>query len=363
LHHRQEPINIDSQAVLKIEFFSMQFTRRQALALLGAGLCKAAEDTIIEKWRQIALETDGAVGAAALNIGSGRSVSLHGSDRFPMASVCKLPIAINILGMVDEGKFSLNDQIAIPLQDVVPGVSIVAEQWPKQKHFSLNELLELMVAKSDNTAVQTLFRIGGGGAGMAAHFRKWQIGGIRVDRSERRCGLDAAGVKSIPPVSQWSPGMFEELTAHIAPRERVAAMRRFLADPRDTATPDGTVQLLKKAFRGDLLSATLTTRLVEILTATTTGGARIKGLLPAGIVVAHKTGTTSTVSGLNGATNDVGVIMLPKGAGRLAIAIYVKGSTRERAVIDRVIAEIAKAAFESASSIQPRTVYPGANVR
>ena len=264
-----------------------------------------------------------------------------------MASVCKLPIAMNILAMVGEGKLSLKDSIEIPLEDVVPDVSEVAERWLKQKIFPLNELLEWMVAKSDNTAVQTLFRMGGAGAGMAARFRQWHIDGMRVDRSERQCNLDAAGVTNIPPVSEWTPGMFDELTGKITPAERLRAMRRFLDDPRDTATPNGTIRLLDKAFKGELLSGQLTARLVEILKATTTGSARIKGLLPAGTVVAHKTGTASKVAGLNGATNDVGVIMLPKGAGTLAIAVYVKGSTRDQDTRDRIIARIAKAAFDS----------------
>jgi beta-lactamase class A len=325
-------------------------TRRQCLALLSAGLCKA-EPTLTEQWRQIAAQTDGTVGAAALHIGSGRHAGLHANDRFPLASVCKLPIAINVLAMVEEGKLSLNDDIEVPLFDVVPSVSPVAERWPKQTRFPLNELLELMLAKSDNTAVQTLFRIGGGASGMAGRFRQWQIDGMRVDRSERQCALDAAGVKQIPPVAQWTPGMVEELTARITPRERAAAMRRFLADPRDTATPNGTVQLLKRAFRGELLSKALTGRLVEILEATTTGGDRIKGLLPAGTAVAHKTGTTATAMGLNGATNDAGVITLPNGAGQVAIAIYVKGSTRDQDAREKVIARIAKAAFDSWSSV------------
>jgi beta-lactamase class A len=141
--------------------------------------------------------------------------------------------------------------------------------------------------------------------------------------------------------------MFDELTGKITPAERLRAMRRFLDDPRDTATPNGTIQLLVRAFRGELLSEALTARLVEILKATTTGPDRIKGLLPAGTVVAHKTGTTSTVAGLNGSTNDVGVIMLPKGAGRLAIAVYVRGSTRDQETRERIIARIAKAAFDS----------------
>ena len=85
---------------------------------------------------------------------------------------------------------------------------------------------------------------------------------------------------------------------------------------------------------------------MEILKATTTGSARIKGLLPAGTVVAHKTGTTGTVMDFNGSTNDAGVILLP-GGGQLAIAVYVKGSTGSLAARELVIARIAKAAFDS----------------
>jgi beta-lactamase class A len=96
-----------------------------------------------------------------------------------------------------------------------------------------------------------------------------------------------------------------------------------------------------------LLSAPSTARLVEILQATTTGAGRIKGLLPPGTLVAHKTGTTGTRLGLNGSTNDVGVITLPNGAGQLALAIYLKGSTRDLPARETVVARIAKAAFDN----------------
>jgi beta-lactamase class A len=304
---------------------------------------------IEERWRQFARETDGTVGAAALNLRSGRMASLNGKERFPLASVCKLPIALNILAQVDEGKLSLNQNIEIPLYDVVPSVSPIAERWQRQKSFPLRDLVSLMIAKSDNTAVQTLFRLSGGQAGMAERFRKWKIAGMRVDRSERRCNLDAAGVRNIPPVSEWTPRVVEDLMAAIAPRERQLALRRFLDDPRDTGTPDGTVHLLKRLFTGELLSKEMTSYLVKTLESTTTGKARIKGMLPPGTVVAHKTGTTSTVMGLNGATNDVGVVTLPNGAGRLAIAVYIKASTRDEAARDSIIARIARTAFDSLS--------------
>ena len=69
-------------------------------------------------------------------------------------------------------------------------------------------------------------------------------------------------------------------------------------------------------------------------------------MLPAGTVVAHKTGTTATAMNLNGGTNDVGVIVLPKG-GQVAIAVYVKGSTRDLAAREKIIARMARAAFDA----------------
>ena len=243
---------------------------------------------------------------------------MHGDERFPLASVCKLPIAMHVLAMEDEGKLTRNALIEVVRQDVTLDFSEVGHRWPKQRRFPLDELLLLMVAKSDNTAVETLYRIGGGAAAIAARLRGWHLDGIRIDRSERQCGRDAA-----------------------------RSMRRFIADPRDTATPDGTVQLLRRVFGGELLSASSTARLIEILEATTTGAGRIKGLLPAGVVVAHKTGTTGTANGLNGSTNDVGVIALPNGAGQLVLAVYVKGSARDLAAREMVIARIARAAFDS----------------
>jgi beta-lactamase class A len=296
----------------------IELTRRQYLYLFGAGLSAAPGNTLAERWRRIAAETSGTVGAAALHLGSGQLVSLHGDERFPLASVCKLPIAMHILAMVDEGKLARHAPIEVKQRDVVTHVSEVAERWPKQRQFPLDELLLLMVAKSDNTAVETLYRIGGGEAAITARLRGWHLDGIRIDRSERLCNRDAAD-----------------------------SMPRFLADPRDTATPDGTVRLLQRLFHGDLLSASSTARMVEILQATTTGAGRIKGLLPAGTVVAHKTGTTGTAGNLNGSTNDVGVITLPKRAGQLALAVYVKGSTRDLAAREMIIARIAKVAFDS----------------
>lgn len=296
----------------------MTLTRRHYLALFSAGL--SAAPTLEETWRAIAKDTDGTVGAAALHLESGRRASLNATDHYPLASVCKLPIALHIFAMVDEGKLARDAQIEVLPQDIVRNVSEAAQRWPRQKRFPLDQLIGWMIAQSDNTAVETFYRIGGGGAAITARLRAWHIDGIRIDRTERQCNRDNA-----------------------------ADMPRFIADPRDSATPESTVDLLRRLYRGELLSAPSTTRIIQIMESTTTGAGRIKGQLPAGTVVAHKTGTTGSVKGLSGGTNDVGVITLPKNAGRLALAIYIKGSMRGLDPTEAVIARIAKAAYDWAA--------------
>jgi hypothetical protein len=65
----------------------------------------------------------------------------------------------------------------------------------------------------------------------------------------------------------------------VPPADKYKATLRYLADPRDTGTPNGTVQLLASLFRGQALSPKSTTSLVESLKASTTFPTRLKGLL------------------------------------------------------------------------------------
>lgn len=81
------------------------------------------------------------------------------------------------------------------------------------------------------------------------------------------------------------------------------------------------------------------------MTETPTGLNRIKGLLPAGTVVAHTTGTSRTVDGVTAATNDVGLVTLPNGQ-HLAIAVFVSDSMADDATREEVIAKVARATWD-----------------
>jgi len=76
--------------------------------------------------------------------------------------------------------------------------------------------------------------------------------------------------------------------------------------------------------------------LLDIMRRCQTGQTRLKGILPEGTEVAHKTGS------IGGTTNDVGIVTLPDNTGHVAIAVFVKASDKPVAERERAIAEIAR---------------------
>jgi beta-lactamase class A len=122
--------------------------------------------------------------------------------------------------------------------------------------------------------------------------------------------------------------------------EAKSAAAAFDKDPRDTATPDAMVELLAKIQHKSLHKPETAELLLDIMRRCQTGEHRLKGLLPDGAIVAHKTGT------IGGTTNDVGILTLPGGAGHVAISVFVKESTKPVADRERVIAQIARAVHD-----------------
>ena len=79
---------------------------------------------------------------------------------------------------------------------------------------------------------------------------------------------------------------------------------------------------------------------------TVTGKDRLKGQLPKGAIVAHKTGTSgANKDGLTAAVNDIGIIFLPNGQ-HFFISVFVTDSKENSAANEKIIADISKAAWD-----------------
>jgi beta-lactamase class A len=115
---------------------------------------------------------------------------------------------------------------------------------------------------------------------------------------------------------------------------------------RNYATPDAAVALLRALHERRGVSEASQALLLKLMTESTTGPKRLKGLLPPGTLVAHKTGTSGTEKGITAATNDIGIITLPNGK-HLAIAVFVADSPADEATREGVIAKIALAVLRA----------------
>jgi beta-lactamase class A len=288
---------------------------------------------------RLATIAGGTVGVSVRHLETGREAHLNRSLAFPMASAFKLPVAVQLLTRVDRREIRLDSMITIQPGDLHPGSGTLSELFDDPGVvLSVRNLLELMLLISDNSATDVVLRVAGGPARVTERMRALGIDGVRVDRPTVRLIADWVGVRLAS--DDISPDQWRELSRATSDSSRRVASEAFDVDPRDTSTPEGMASLLTKVWRGEALSRESTTLLLDILRRVSTGADRLKGLLPPGTVVRHKTGT------IGGTTNDVGIIELPDGAGNVAIAVYVKGSTKDVPVRERAIAQIARAAYD-----------------
>ncbi len=285
----------------------------------------------------------GAVGVAVQHLESGRGFMLNGDVRFPMASTYKVPIAAQILRMVDQGELSLSDLIALEPSDIYLTSSVISDLFDDPGlQVSIHNLLEIMLQISDNIATDVLMRAAGGSAAVTERMRGLGIEEIDVNRPTWALIANWLGDGDADERRPISPAAYRELLAKERTAEGTASRNRvFNADPRDTSTPEAMARLLEAIWRRQALSEESSALLLDIMYRCQTGEGRIKGLLPLGTRVAHKTGTIGQT------TNDVGIIDLPGSAGHLIVVVFIKESRlADISDRERVIAEIARAAHD-----------------
>lgn len=273
-----------------------------------------AQDSLKTRIIEIAKQSKGIVGVSILNIETRDTLNYNGNARLVMHSVMKFPIAMTVLNQVDKGKYKLDQKMKVGKGDMHPNTwSPMRDKYPNGSEITLNELLSYMVSQSDNNACDFLLKKLGGTQTVLNYLYSLGIKGINIVASEG----DMAKAWEVQ-YTNW-------------------------CKPADVA------HLLDLFYSGKVLSKSSNDFLYKIMTETTTGPKRLKGLLPADAIVAHKTGTSGTNDeGLTPATNDVGIITLPNGK-HMAIAVFVCNSKADEATRDSVIAQIAKAAWDGYS--------------
>jgi len=275
------------------------------------------------------------------NLESGEAFLINGERHYPMAGVAGLPLAAALLSEVDAGRTLLDERLYLLEEQLSPQPSAIATAWPDRREYTVRELLEALVLHGDTTAQDVLMkRIGGPGA-VSAWLTAKEVPEIRVDRYARELRSDANGMPSFR--SAWrAEAAFVAARDAVPAIARLAALRAYMADPRDAATPRGMIELLQKLDRGALVSQASTRMLLALMGRGTLGAGRLKAGLPAGAFLADLSGGDAYDLNLNPAHNDVGVFTLADKRS-YAAAVFLSGSTLNPPARDALIARVAGA--------------------
>ncbi len=255
---------------------------------------------------------NGKIGVAVIDVNIKDTLTFNGDAHFPMQSVYKFPLALAVLDEVDRGKLALNQNIHITKKDLLPNTwSPLREKYPNGNvDIPLSEVITNTVALSDNNGCDILFRLIGGTETANKFVANLGINGISIVATEEEMAKD------------WA------------------------VQYRNYSTPKAMAELLLKFADGKILSKESHNYLWNVMVNTVTGTGRIKGNLPKGTKVAHKTGSSGVKDGIAAATNDIGIVELPDGK-QFVIVVYVSDSSDNKEKRDKIIADITRVVWDS----------------
>lgn len=287
----------------------MKLTRRQFTGMLGAmGVLFAARPVravsrnmllFADMMQTIEASVRGRLGVYVHDTHDDRVRSYRADERFPMCSTFKVLIAGTVLAKVDQGQESLERIIHYTKEDLL---SYAPES---KKHvdtgMSVEALCEAAITLSDNTAANLILKTLGGPEGLTAYLRSIGDDVTRLDR--------------------WEPTLNESVPG----------------DLRDTTTPKAMTETLERLTIGDALTVRSREQLTAWMVANTTGGERLRKVLPATWRVGDKTGT-----GERGSTNDIAVIW-PAGRKPIVASVYLTETESSLDACNAAIAGVGQA--------------------
>jgi beta-lactamase class A len=285
--------------------------------------------------------TEGQVGVAAKHLESGQELDLNGDMYFPMASVFKVPILVEVLAQIKEGKFTLNDEISIQKSDQHLGSGMLSDLEAPGIKLSLRNLITLMMIISDNSATDILLTKVGA-ENVNQRLRGYGLEKITVNRTCQHLIMDFVGL-DYEKYKGISLDEFSE--AYRAERDKdpeafEKASEKFSQILEDQSTPQAMNRLLEMIYKKEILDEESCDFILSLMLECQTGQGRIKGNLPARTKIAHKTGT------IGGTVNDSGIIYLPDNLGHVALTIFTKDMTLKSKDVEEIIAQISKFVYD-----------------
>jgi len=296
---------------------------------------------INDQFSQLEKECAGTLGISAVHIESGLVFNYNAEQHFLMCSTYKIPIAISLLNKIESGEISLVDTCEVHDYDLRSGAQFTLNlfDYSIPMRVSIRNLLQFMMQESCNTSTDILLRLMGGPKAVTRDMLALGFD-IRVERYTLEILADWEGIKKYITNHHCTLDQYHAYISKVSDDEIAKARLNFKKNLKDITTPAAMTQLLIQLFNTNLLNPANTQLLLDIMMGCKLGQARLKGMLPSHIKIAHKTGT------LSGYVCDVGIITLPHSAGNIALSVYIKDSKKELTQNERVLSEIGRTLYD-----------------
>ncbi|MBV7266888.1 serine hydrolase [Erythrobacter ani] len=286
-----------------------------------------AELAFEQQLAEIGSSISGEIGIAVIDVEARNAYDFNGDRLMPQQSVSKLWVAMAALAQVDAGDLDLSESVSIRRADLTLFYQPIRNVVRSRGSFSSDygDLIERALASSDNTANDRVLRRIGGAEAVQNWLDGAGLGMIQFGADERTKQSAIAGLRWDQSYSYGD--RFYRARDGVAPNLRREAFEGYLAEPIDGASALGIAHAMAQLARGELMSADSTWYMREILSRTRSGPRRLKGGLPPGWRIEHKTGTGQVFDGEQSGYNDVGLLIAPDGS-EYGVAVLI-GRTRE----------------------------------
>jgi beta-lactamase class A len=282
-----------------------------------AVLLLAPAPTLEARIAPLAKAHKGKVAVAVKNLKTGEEFYLAADEVMPTASLIKLPVMVETFWQAEEGKVKFDTTLTLKKDDKVPGSGILTQHFSDGATFPLRDAVRLMIVYSDNTATNMV------------------LDQIAIPSTNER--MKALGLAETRVNAQVFKGSKTTVDSERSKKYGLGS-----------TTARETVKLLELIEAGKVVSADACKEMLRHLKACD-DKEMFARFLPAGLVLAHKTGAVSD------ARTEAGVAYTRDGP--VALCVLTTQNEDKRWVKDNaaevLLAGVAKEVYEHFGGAPP----------
>ena len=274
----------------------------------------------------------------AFDLETSKEVGVDADTAVVLASVFKVPVAVELARQFDSGRLQPAQRVMVPSARRTSGptgLSVLVDDV----EMSLQDLAQLMISVSDNTATDVVTEL---------------VGRDQVNATMRRLGLPGTVLEGdcrflltrmvedlrLSPEETAALGADDVRVLERVPRDRWAACRDLEAASTNRSTPREITHLLRLIWT-DQAASPAQSAFVRRIMSQQVWPHRLRSGFPGDVRVSGKTGTLPFIR------NEVGMVEYPDG-GRYAVAVFTVADVPDLTLpaADRVIGTAARIAVD-----------------